>query len=146
MPGGELSCRLLHDVQDADGRCSSNLRKAHWPDAQVRKQILNWFKSNDKCNHSWQLFYLLNTNWRKCWDTLTPVSLFILHHSEKAFQISQKPSETLYIYIYIYLYINTYKFSYLLECVFLDALIRKQDSSMKHLGKNIYQLSWTMKK
>ena len=35
MPGGELSWRLLHDVHDADGRCSSNLRKAHILNAQV---------------------------------------------------------------------------------------------------------------
>ena len=35
IPGGELSWRLLYDVHKADGRCSSNLRKAHKLNAQV---------------------------------------------------------------------------------------------------------------
>ena len=35
MPDGELSWRLLHDVRDAVGRGSSNLRKAHKLNAQV---------------------------------------------------------------------------------------------------------------
>ena len=35
MPGGELFWRLLHVDHDADGRCSSNLRKAHRLNSQV---------------------------------------------------------------------------------------------------------------
>ena len=35
MPGRESSWRLLHDVYDADGRWSSNLKKAHTLNAQV---------------------------------------------------------------------------------------------------------------